>query len=79
MDNTWCNSQNDGEYLSLLEAKKSCSPDEDCGMFYDVESKNENYVLCTKFSVTKPSTFFGSSRLYMKCKNILTTYLTLIN
>ena len=65
---------------TLEQAKNECTSEKTCKMFYDMESKNKNYVLCgvdTKF----PTEILKSnvlSRLFVKCKGILQLYFILI-
>ena len=74
MDTKWCGNHKDGEYLSLLDARNACDLDTYCAMFYDFESKNEKYVLCSSGGEMLSSTIFRS-RLYIKnnieCKIVL--------
>ena len=70
-ENMWCGPQTDGEYLSVEEAMDACHLKPNCKMFYDLESKNENYILCGFPYEIKESNGL-SSRLYKKCKNSVT-------
>ena len=67
----WCKSYLDKwnvEHHSLQDAKNVCINDGKCTQFYDVQSKNETFILCGT-SITKQSNVEGST-LFMKCKKL---------
>ena len=69
LDNMWCGPQNDEEHSSLSDAKKACTQNKECKMFYDAKSRHKNYVICGSPYQIKPSTLLHS-RLYIKCKSV---------
>ena len=75
-DNKWCVKQNDGEHVSLSDATKACDLDVNCTMFFDFESKNEKFVLCSSGRGIKSSTIFRSHlyvKRFIRCKCVLNT------
>ena len=74
IDNQFCKEQKDGEYLSLLEARKACDLDAACSMFYDLESQNKRYLLCGYGGEIQSSPIFRSrlyTKNYIECKSAL--------
>ena len=68
VDGSWCEPQKLTEYSSLDEAKDACNRDSDCTMFYNLESKNQSYIICGPVYTIRPSNG-APSTLYKKCKN----------
>lgn len=69
IDNKWCKTnlnEQDVQYNTLEEAKNACFNDKKCKLLYDVQSKNETFIICGT-AVTQKSNNEGSS-LYMKCR-----------
>ena len=77
----WCFPQMEGEkYRNIADFKdamRMCNEEEDCMMFYDVNSEKEKYILCDRKSDIHLSS--NSSSLFLKCKcferieNLITT------
>ena len=57
------------EYTSFKDARKACTKDKNCKLFYDLQSKNSTFVLCGT-STTEPS-HFERSTVFMKCINAI--------
>ena len=84
VDGSWCEPQKHTEYSSLDEAKDACNRDTDCTMFYNLQSKNQSYIICGSVYTIRfhkkehrEDSFFyqdsippgALSTLYKKCKN----------
>ena len=52
--------------FNIEDAIKSCNDQEDCMMFYDINSEEAKYSLCDRGSSIRASSNFSS--LYLKCE-----------
>ena len=62
--NSWCSPKREPFYPTLAEAKRQCSDDPSCSMFYQVLGFGTKFILCDDGAETKIST--AGSILYIK-------------
>ena len=68
LEGSWCEPQKHTEYSSLDAAMDACNRDANCKMFYNLQSKNQSYIICGS-SYTIRHSNGPPSTLYKKCKN----------
>ena len=66
----WCrpevNIASNPESTNLETAKTTCFDNQNCQMFYDVDSEHERFGFCNSDSVVENSSILSS--LYIECK-----------
>ena len=71
LENRWCQDRPNNKeavYNTFKDAKDACSQEKTCNQFYDVQSRNQTFVICGSSDIKKRS-YIENSTVYMKCKS----------